>query len=97
MSVPRLLLSGWLACSLSIPASARADEMPVDSDLAMIVNAGSVGQPRDENNKASFAVYDSAAATVTINRLEYDIDAAATKIRNVGLPEILAARLYQGK
>ncbi len=72
-------------------------EMPVDSDLAMIVNAGSVGQPRDENNKASFAVYDSEIASVTINRLDYDIDAAATKIRNAGLPEILAARLYQGK
>ena len=72
-------------------------EMPVDADLAMIVNAGSVGQPRDENNKASFAVYDSATAAVTINRLEYDIDAAANKIRAVGLPGILAARLYQGK
>ena len=72
-------------------------EMPVDADLAMIVNAGSVGQPRDENNKASFAVFDTATAAVTINRLEYDIDAAANKIRAVGLPEILAARLYQGK
>jgi diadenosine tetraphosphatase ApaH/serine/threonine PP2A family protein phosphatase len=72
-------------------------EMPVDADLAMIVNAGSVGQPRDENNKASFAVFDTTTAAVTINRLEYDIDAAANKIRAVGLPEILAARLYQGK
>jgi diadenosine tetraphosphatase ApaH/serine/threonine PP2A family protein phosphatase len=72
-------------------------EIPVDHELAMIVNAGSVGQPRDENNKASFAVYDTETSLVTINRLEYDIDAAANKIRDVGLPEILAARLYQGK
>lgn len=72
-------------------------EMPVDEDLAIIVNAGSVGQPRDENNRASFAVYDSATNMVNINRVEYDIEAAATKIRGVGLPEILAARLYQGK
>ena len=72
-------------------------EMPVDQDLAMIVNAGSVGQPRDENNKASFALFDSEANQVNIVRLDYDIDAAAAKIRAVGLPEILAARLYQGK
>ena len=72
-------------------------EMPVDHDLAMIVNAGSVGQPRDENNKASFALFDSDIHQVNIIRLDYDIDAAAAKIREAGLPEILAARLYQGK
>ncbi len=72
-------------------------DIPIDEELAMIVNAGSVGQPRDENNKSSFAIYDTEAAQVTINRLDYDIDAAANKIRGVGLPEILAARLYQGK
>ena len=72
-------------------------EMPIDPELATIVNAGSVGQPRDENNKASYAVFDSDARTASINRVEYDIDAAANKIRAANLPEILAARLYQGK
>ncbi len=72
-------------------------EIPIDDDLAIIVNAGSVGQPRDENNKASYALFDSDTKMVNITRLEYDIDAAANKIRAVGLPEILAARLYQGK
>ncbi len=72
-------------------------EIPIDEELAIIVNAGSVGQPRDENNKASYAVYDSDAKAVSIIRLDYDIDAAANKIRAAGLPEILAARLYQGK
>ncbi len=72
-------------------------EIPVDEELAIIVNAGSVGQPRDENNKASFAVFDSATNVVHINRIEYDIESAAAKIRGVGLPELLAARLYQGK
>jgi len=71
--------------------------IPIDSETATIVNAGSVGQPRDENNKASWALFDSEKREVTINRIEYDIDAAANKIRAVGLPEILAARLYQGK
>ena len=72
-------------------------DIPSDEEISIMVNAGSVGQPRDENNKASFAILDSTAKQVTINRVEYDIDAAANKIREVGLPEILAARLYQGK
>ena len=69
----------------------------MDEDISIMVNAGSVGQPRDENNKASYALFDNETKTVQIRRLEYDIDAAANKIREVGLPEILAARLYQGK
>ena len=72
-------------------------EIPVDEEVSVIVNAGSVGQPRDENNKASFALFDSDTKLVTIRRVEYDIDAAANKIRQAGLPEILALRLYQGK
>jgi len=71
--------------------------IPIDGETATIVNAGSVGQPRDENNKASWALFDSDKREVSINRIEYDIDAAANKIRAAGLPEILAARLYQGK
>lgn len=73
------------------------NSIPIDAETATIVNAGSVGQPRDENNKASWALFDSDKRDVTIHRIEYDIDAAANKIRAAGLPEILAARLYQGK
>lgn len=72
-------------------------DIPLDEDLAIMVNAGSVGQPRDENNKASFAILDTTTRQVSVRRIEYDIDAAANKIRRAGLPEILAARLYQGK
>ncbi|MBA3686731.1 MAG: metallophosphoesterase family protein [Planctomycetes bacterium] len=72
-------------------------EIPVDEEAAVIVNAGSVGQPRDENNKASWALLDSESKLVAIKRVDYDIDSAANKIRTAGLPEILALRLYQGK
>jgi diadenosine tetraphosphatase ApaH/serine/threonine PP2A family protein phosphatase len=72
-------------------------DIPIDDEISIMVNAGSVGQPRDENNKASFAMLDSATKTVSIRRVDYDIDAAANKIREANLPEILAARLYQGK
>lgn len=73
------------------------NDIPIDEEAAVIINAGSVGQPRDENNKASFAIMDTDTKVVSIRRIEYDIDAAANKIRAAGLPEILAARLYQGK
>lgn len=73
------------------------NEIPIDPEQTIIINAGSVGQPRDENNQASYAIYDAEQNTTWINRLDYDIDAAAAKIREAGLPEILAARLYHGK
>jgi len=62
-----------------------------------IVNAGSVGQPRDDNPMASFGVYDSEAATVEIRRVDYDIREAARKIQAAGLPAVLAERLFLGK
>lgn len=72
-------------------------DIPVDSERTVIINAGSVGQPRDENNKASYAIFDTETRIASIKRIEYDIEAAAAKIREAGLPEILAARLYHGK
>lgn len=62
-----------------------------------IVNVGSVGQPRDENPDACFAIYDSQQDVVQICRVAYDIDKAAHKIVKAGLPEILAERLRYGR
>lgn len=61
-----------------------------------IINCGSVGQPRDYNRMASFAVYDVDSGEVTIKRVEYDVDKAAQKIIEAGLPRELAIRLYYG-
>lgn len=72
-------------------------EIPLEEGVPTIVNVGSVGQPRDENPQASFAIFDSDKRVVNIIRLDYDIDSAAQKIRDAGLPEILAERLYQGR
>jgi len=55
-----------------------------------------VGQPRDGDPRACYVIYDADARTVEFVRLEYDVDAAAAKIREAGLPEMLADRLYQG-
>ena len=62
-----------------------------------LVNVGSVGQPRDENPRASVAIYDTDSQIVRLSRLDYDIDKAAAKIVAAGLPEILAERLHHGR
>jgi predicted phosphodiesterase len=69
----------------------------VTDSYKMIINVGSVGQPRDEIPMASFAVYDSEERVVQLYRTEYDVRAAAQKILKAGLPEILAFRLFQGR
>lgn len=69
----------------------------LEPGVKSIVNVGSVGQPRDENPQAAFAVFDSAEQTVQIHRVEYDIEKAAQKILDAGLPQALALRLSLGK
>jgi len=58
---------------------------------------GAVGQPRDGNPAACYAVLDTARAILTYIRVPYDVDAAAGKIRAAGLPPELAQRLYEGR
>ncbi len=62
-----------------------------------LVNPGSVGQPRDIDWRAAFAIYDEDAEKVTFYRVPYDVEAAQKAIRNAQLPERLAARLTQGR
>ncbi|MDE2040020.1 MAG: metallophosphoesterase family protein [Elusimicrobia bacterium] len=60
-------------------------------------NPGSVGQPRDQDSRACCAVFDSEELTFRIARLEYDVAAVQSKIREAGLPEFLALRLAFGQ
>lgn len=62
----------------------------------LFVNPGSVGQPRDGEWRASFAVLDTDANECSIRRVPYDLNAAAEAIRKAGLPGILAERLFYG-
>lgn len=58
---------------------------------------GSAGQPRDGNPAASFAIYDAPARTLTYRRAPYDAEGVARRIRALGLPDSLAARLLRGR
>jgi predicted phosphodiesterase len=62
-----------------------------------LVNPGAVGQPRDGDPRAAFAVYDTDDRSVTFHRTEYDIAAAQEKIITAGLPPRLAERLAYGR
>jgi len=61
-----------------------------------IVNVGSVGQPRDRDPRAAYALWDEEERSVTLRRVIYDHKAAATKILRAGLPSVLADRLAHG-
>jgi predicted phosphodiesterase len=65
-------------------------------DRRAIVNPGSVGQPRDGDPRASFAVLDLERGTFGIRRVEYDIARAQADLRRVGLPSPLVDRLAVG-
>jgi putative phosphoesterase len=63
----------------------------------VVVNPGSVGQPRDGDPRASYAVIELPSLAAHIIRREYDIDSAARAIKEQGLPEILSRRLSVGR
>ncbi len=62
----------------------------------VILNPGSVGQPRDRDPRAAYAIYDTEARTWTPKRVIYDIADVQNRIREAGLPEKHAARLAEG-
>jgi diadenosine tetraphosphatase ApaH/serine/threonine PP2A family protein phosphatase len=62
----------------------------------VLVNVGSVGQPRDEDPRAAYGLVDTEQQIVHVRRVPYDIAAVQAKIRSVGLPEVLANRLSLG-
>jgi predicted phosphodiesterase len=74
----------------------NSSELSLNSRNKYIVNPGSIGQPRDGDPRASFAVYDSDRTYLEIVRINYDIKKAQKKILDAGLPEILATRLGYG-
>jgi len=63
----------------------------------LIVNPGSVGQPRDGDNRASFAVLDTDQRICDIRRVQYDVEKAYECILSAGLPAYLAERLLLGR
>jgi predicted phosphodiesterase len=69
----------------------------VEQGKKYFVNVGAVGQPRDQDPRAGYVVYDLVDQTIELRRLDYDIAKAQQKILDAGLPPRLAERLAVGK
>ena len=68
----------------------------LEPDLLYMVNPGSVGQPRDGDPRAAYAIYDSDRKLVTLRRVAYPVAKTALEIEQAGLPEALGIRLFHG-
>lgn len=75
----------------------RDNPFPIVAKRRYIVNVGSVGQPRDMDPRAGYAIYDGNNNTIEIIRLDYNVPLAQQKIVLGGLPEVLADRLLAGR
>ncbi|MES2711556.1 MAG: metallophosphoesterase family protein [Pseudomonadota bacterium] len=70
--------------------------VPLPRPRRWFAGVGAVGQPRDGNPAACYAIFDTERAELTIRRVAYDVALTAAKIRAAGLPDRLASRLLHG-
>lgn len=75
----------------------RATNLTLEDDSRYIINIGSVGQPRDLDPRAAFAVYDNESFDYQLHRVSYEIGRTQRKILERGLPPFLAERLALGQ
>ncbi len=71
--------------------------LDLNPDDVYLINPGAVGQPRDGDPRAAYAIYHSEGHCVDYYRQEYDIALVQEKIRRAGLPDVLAERLAVGQ
>jgi diadenosine tetraphosphatase ApaH/serine/threonine PP2A family protein phosphatase len=81
----------------SVPDGAGEIALAISPGVAYLVNAGSVGQPRDGDPRAAFAIYDSEGPSLLLRRVIYSVEEAQRRILNAGLPSSLANRLGVGR
>ena len=78
----------------SLPPAGETIELRPDERY--IINPGSVGQPRNHDPRAAYVIFDTDAATVRFNRVEYDIAKTQQQMREAQLPQALIQRLSYG-
>jgi diadenosine tetraphosphatase ApaH/serine/threonine PP2A family protein phosphatase len=71
--------------------------LPLRDAAKYLVNPGSVGQPRDGDPRAAYAIADTGARQVELFRLKYPVEVAQAKVLKAGLPDVLAQRLGVGR
>jgi diadenosine tetraphosphatase ApaH/serine/threonine PP2A family protein phosphatase len=81
----------------SVVRGGTYSKFKIDPSKKYFINVGAVGQPRDNNPRSAYVIYDMDAGTIELRRLDYDIATAQRKILAAGLPERLAERLEFGR
>lgn len=85
----------------SIPLPSIKDDVPasvaLQENARYLINPGSIGQPRDGDSRAAFAILDSGASRIDFYRTTYDLVLTQEKMREAGLPEPLVLRLEVGR
>ncbi len=94
--------SGWEWNSgglrqLPVPGHERERLIELSPERMYLVNPGSVGQPRDHDPRAAYAIWDTAGRTLKLRRVEYDVKTAQERILQAGLHPWLADRLACGR
>ncbi len=82
-----------------IPAVRKKEKeavLELEPDVLYMVNPGSVGQPRDGDPRAAYAIYETEQKLVKLRRAEYPVQKTADDITRAGLPGVLAVRLFRG-
>jgi len=79
------------------PATAATSELVLKPEGTYLLNPGAVGQPRDGDPRAAYAIVDTKKRRVELMRLVYPVEQTQTKVINAGLPEVLARRLAAGR
>jgi predicted phosphodiesterase len=82
---------------LAGPGDTHEVKIVLEPGAMYLINAGSVGQPRDGDPRAAAAIVDAAAGHIELFRVNYPVEEAQRKIREAGLPEVLAKRLAVGR
>ena len=74
----------------------NADGVDLSRSPKLLINAGSVGQPRDGDRRAAYMIHDGASDGLWMRRVEYDVESASRAVLEAGLPANLAERLHKG-
>jgi len=84
----------WL--TVTIEPITGDTEYSVNDSKRRIINCGSVGQPRDNDPRASYLIYDTRKQTINFHRLEYDVQQTVQAIQSANLPSVLERRIIKG-
>jgi predicted phosphodiesterase len=85
--------------SLDAQAGAKTEtaRLVLENGARYLLNPGAVGQPRDGDPRAAYAIVDASARAVELMRIKYDVEAVRGKVLAAGLPEMLGNRLVAGR